>query len=90
MLNYSLGPEGRRFKSYRPDLMQVTSADADGNLITQTDIATGNTINYTWDYRNRLTEVIYKDSGGSHDGNDTIRLQRPEPADFADGDQCVR
>jgi YD repeat-containing protein len=51
--------------SCHSDLVQVTSADADGNLITETDIATGNTINYTWDYRNRLTEVIYKDSGGA-------------------------
>ena len=31
--------------------------DADGNLITKTVIATGVETTYTWDYRNRLTEV---------------------------------
>ncbi len=41
------------------------SYDADGNLIQQTDIATGDTINYTWDYRNRLTEVTYEDADGA-------------------------
>jgi RHS repeat-associated protein len=40
------------------------SYDADGNLIQQTDIATGATENFTWDYRNRLTEVTLKNSSG--------------------------
>jgi len=31
--------------------------DADGNMITQTDIATSDETIYTYDYRNRLTEV---------------------------------
>jgi RHS repeat-associated protein len=39
--------------------------DADGNLITQTTIATGATENFTWDYRNRLTEITYKNSSGT-------------------------
>jgi RHS repeat-associated protein len=39
--------------------------DADGNLITQTTIATGATENFTWDYRNRLTEVTYKTAIGT-------------------------
>jgi len=39
--------------------------DADGNLFTQTDIATGTTINYTWDYHNRLSEVTYKNASGT-------------------------
>jgi RHS repeat-associated protein len=39
--------------------------DADGNLITQTTIATGATENFTWDYRNRLTEITYKTAGGT-------------------------
>jgi RHS repeat-associated protein len=31
--------------------------DNEGNLITKTQISTGNKTTYTWDYRNRLTEV---------------------------------
>jgi RHS repeat-associated protein len=42
--------------------------DADGNLITQTTIATGATENFTWDYRNRLTEITYKNSSGTTTG----------------------
>ncbi len=39
--------------------------DADGNLITKTTIATGATENFSWDYRNRLTDITYKTSGGT-------------------------
>jgi RHS repeat-associated protein len=42
--------------------------DADGNLITKTTIATGATENFTWDYRNRLTEITYKNSAGTITG----------------------
>jgi RHS repeat-associated protein len=38
--------------------------DANGNLTSQTNIATGAVTLCTYDYRNRLTEVISKDSGG--------------------------
>jgi RHS repeat-associated protein len=38
--------------------------DAEGNLTSQTDIATGAVTDYVYDYRNRLTEVIFKDSSG--------------------------
>ncbi len=38
--------------------------DADGNPITQTTIATGATENFTWDYRNRLTGIVFKNSSG--------------------------
>ena len=38
-----------------PDVAPAHSHDAVGNLIQQTSISTGATINYTWDYRNRLT-----------------------------------
>ena len=31
--------------------------DADGNMITQTDIATGDETIYAYDFRNRLVEV---------------------------------
>jgi YD repeat-containing protein len=43
--------------------------DANGNLITQTTIATGATENFTWDYRNRLTGIVYKNSSGTVTGS---------------------
>ena len=39
--------------------------DAEGNRTKQTEIATGEVIEYTWDHRNRLTSVITKDSSGN-------------------------
>ena len=39
--------------------------DNDGNVTSRTDIATGATDEYTWDYRNRLTQVVSKDSSGN-------------------------
>jgi RHS repeat-associated protein len=39
--------------------------DAEGNLIRQTEIATGVVEELTWDYRNRLTKVVSKDSSGN-------------------------
>jgi len=39
--------------------------DNEGNTLTQTQIATGTVTNYTWDYRNRLTEVQVKSSTGT-------------------------
>ena len=39
--------------------------DNDGNLTTKTEIATGKVTEYTWDYRNRLTNVKIKSSGGT-------------------------
>jgi RHS repeat-associated protein len=42
----------------------TTTYDADGNLITKTNISTGVELEYTWDYRNRLTEV-QQVSGGA-------------------------
>jgi hypothetical protein len=38
--------------------------DNEGNLLTQTTIATGAQTVYSWDYRNRLTEVVVKNSSG--------------------------
>ncbi len=37
--------------------------DNEGNLIKQTEIATGNIQAFEWDYRNRLVAVIEQDSG---------------------------
>jgi RHS repeat-associated protein len=39
--------------------------DANGNRLTRTSTATGQVDNYTWDYRNRLTEVVTKTSSGT-------------------------
>ncbi len=39
--------------------------DADGNLISQTDIATGDVTDYQYDYRNRLTAAISKNAAGT-------------------------
>jgi len=38
------------------------SYDADGNMTSQTNIATGAVTYYTWDYRNRLIEVKQEDN----------------------------
>ena len=39
--------------------------DNQGNLIRQTEIATGNVQEFTWDYRDRLVAVADKDSAGN-------------------------
>jgi len=39
--------------------------DNEGNMLTKTEIATGKVTDYTWDHRNRLTNVKVKGSGGS-------------------------
>jgi RHS repeat-associated protein len=39
--------------------------DSEGNLITQTEIATGVVEELTWDYRNRLVGIVTKDSNGN-------------------------
>ncbi|WP_051036132.1 RHS repeat domain-containing protein [Stanieria cyanosphaera] len=39
--------------------------DSEGNRTKRTSIATGEVTNYSWDYRNRLTGVVTKDSGGN-------------------------
>jgi RHS repeat-associated protein len=39
--------------------------DQDGNMLTQTRISDDQVTSYTWDFRNRLTEVLIKTSGGT-------------------------
>lgn len=39
--------------------------DDEGNTLTKVRISDGERTEYTWDYRNRLTQVVVKDSGGS-------------------------
>jgi RHS repeat-associated protein len=38
--------------------------DGEGNRTKRTEIATGKVTEYVWDYRNRLTSVLFKDAGG--------------------------
>jgi RHS repeat-associated protein len=38
--------------------------DREGNRTLRTEIATGKVTEYVWDYRNRLTTVLFKDAGG--------------------------
>jgi RHS repeat-associated protein len=45
--------------------------DNEGNLIRQTEIASGNIQEFEWDYRNRLVAVVDKDA----DGNETQRVE---------------
>ncbi|MEG4322317.1 MULTISPECIES: FG-GAP-like repeat-containing protein [unclassified Microcoleus] len=39
--------------------------DGEGNLTKRTDIVTGEVTEYSWDYRNRLSQVVGKNAGGS-------------------------
>jgi len=39
--------------------------DDEGNRLTKTDTSTGDKEEYTWDWRNRLTNVTFKDSNGT-------------------------
>jgi RHS repeat-associated protein len=39
--------------------------DDEGNVITQTDILTGEVTGYTWDYRNRLTQITERNTAGT-------------------------
>jgi RHS repeat-associated protein len=51
--------------------------DDEGNRTKRTEIATGKVTEYNWDYRNRLTQVVFKDVAGvvsktieyTYDGN---------------------
>jgi YD repeat-containing protein len=40
------------------------TCDSEGNRTRRTEIATGKVTEYIWDYRNRLTGVLFKDAGG--------------------------
>ncbi|MCP4540898.1 MAG: RHS repeat-associated core domain-containing protein, partial [Chloroflexi bacterium] len=39
--------------------------DSEGNVLTKTNISTSESVEYTWDHRNRLTKVTFKNSGGT-------------------------
>jgi RHS repeat-associated protein len=72
-VSYSYDTNGNRnMAGYQTTANELTNDgtysytyDNNGNMLTQTNIATGNVTYYTWDYRNRLTEVQVKDSNGN-------------------------
>ncbi|MCP4678147.1 MAG: RHS repeat-associated core domain-containing protein, partial [Deltaproteobacteria bacterium] len=39
--------------------------DNEGNVLTKTNISDSTSVEYTWDHRNRLTKVTFKNSGGT-------------------------
>lgn len=72
--SYSYDSNGNRTNSgYSTDTNNELSTDgtysyqydAEGNRSQRTTIATGDVVLYTWDARNRLTDLTYKDSSGT-------------------------
>jgi RHS repeat-associated protein len=71
--------------------------DDEGNRTTRTHISTGEVTEYTWDYRNRLTKVVVKNSSGTvleesrftYDVNNNLilRWHDPDGAGSAAADQ---
>jgi|GEM_PF-6413592 len=57
--------KGKRPQRRLPGQGHQYTYDKDGNLVSQTDIATGSVTYYTWDYRNRLVEVKQESSNGT-------------------------
>ncbi|NLS98225.1 MAG: DUF3836 domain-containing protein [Planctomycetaceae bacterium] len=39
--------------------------DNEGNVLTKTNISTSESVEYTWDHRNRLVKATFKNSGGT-------------------------
>src|SRR5262249_24872403 len=46
--------------------------DNEGNMTSKTRISDSEQWTYTWDYRNRLTQVVEKNSGGTTVANDVF------------------
>jgi RHS repeat-associated protein len=77
--SYSYDANGNRTASSQPGSNYQTGAgnqvqtdgkfnykyDADGNLISRSEIATGKVRTFQWDYRNRVVTVIDKDGTGN-------------------------
>ncbi len=59
------GAADGRTRQERPTGAFNYTYDSEGNLLTKTEIATSEVTEYTWDYRNRLTNVTLKNSFGS-------------------------
>jgi len=63
--------------------------DNEGNLLTQTRIGDGQLTSFSWDYRNRLTEVTVKDGQGNllHDEKFTYDVNNNRIGVWLDGTQ---
>jgi len=61
MSGYSTGDNNRLLS----DGTYNYTYDDEGNRLTKTKIATGEKEEYTWDHRNRLTKITFKNSGGT-------------------------
>lgn len=71
---YSYDANGNRINSgyvtggdnrLRSDGVYNYSYDDEGNRTQRVEISTGKVTEYNWDYRNRLTSVVFKDAGGN-------------------------
>ncbi|MGF1486956.1 MAG: RHS repeat-associated core domain-containing protein [Prochloraceae cyanobacterium] len=60
-IGYSTGADNR----LQTDGINTYTYDNEGNILTQTAILTGEVTTYTWDYRNRLTNVVVTDAAGT-------------------------
>ena len=58
---YTIDPNNQLYS----DGVNTYLYDAEGNRIRRTQISTGNYVEYHYDHRNRLTEELFKDSGGN-------------------------
>jgi RHS repeat-associated protein len=61
MAGYQTGPDNRLTN----DVTYTYTYDNEGNMLTKTRTADGQQWTFSWDYRNRLTEVVVKTAGGS-------------------------
>jgi len=61
MTGHSIGDNNRLLS----DGTHNYTYDDEGNRLTKTKISTGEKEEYTWDHRNRLTKVTFKNSGGT-------------------------
>jgi RHS repeat-associated protein len=57
---YVIGPDNRLLSDGRYNY----SYDGEGSLVKRVEIATGNITEYSYDYRDRLTSVVFTDSAG--------------------------
>ena len=61
MAGYTTGADNR----LTSDGTYTYTYDNEGNVLTKTRISDGQVTSFTWDYRNRLTEVVVKTSTGT-------------------------
>jgi len=65
---YTTGPDNE----LTADGTNTYAYDAVGNMTSETNVSSGQVTQYTWDYRNRLTNVLVKTSAGVTVTNETF------------------